>query len=242
MESSKQTMRRQMRERRRRLREEQIVAAGRTVARELQRLSCYRSCDAIYSYVATQNEVPTRDLWDVAWAGGVPLFLPRLVDGELRFAPYEAGDPLHCGAFGILEPQTPVENAVNARRPLVLLPLLAWNARGTRLGRGGGHYDRAASDWPDGTVRIGLGYTFQRCPHLPREPWDAPVDLVITERGVVRCEGEGNLSHSGREETTRNGISLDNSRTRRGGSARLANRFTAQSAERRTAEGHRGDS
>jgi 5-formyltetrahydrofolate cyclo-ligase len=70
---------------------------------------------------------------------------------------------------------------------VILLPVVAWDDNGTRLGRGHGFYDRLLVRLADGCTRIGLAYEFQKVGVLPRDTWDAPLHYVITERRVVRC-------------------------------------------------------
>ena len=67
--------------------------------------------------------------------------------------------------------------------------MVAWDARGGRLGRGGGFYDRLFAELTNGVTRVGLAYEFQECPEIPCEPWDVCLDYVITERRVVGCGG-----------------------------------------------------
>ena len=74
---------------------------------------------------------------------------------------------------------------------LVLMPLVAFDAKGNRLGMGGGYYDRAfnQTQWPYKTRRpllVGVAHEFQRVPELPTESWDVPLDAVITEREIYR--------------------------------------------------------
>jgi len=69
---------------------------------------------------------------------------------------------------------------------VLLLPLLGFDSQGTRLGQGGGYYDRALSHCRFRPYRIGLGYAAQQVQTLPHEPWDQRLDAVITERGLQR--------------------------------------------------------
>ncbi|MGH7789647.1 MAG: 5-formyltetrahydrofolate cyclo-ligase [Candidatus Binatia bacterium] len=94
------------------------------------------------------------------------------------------------------------------------------------MGRGGGHYDRVFA----GPIRpaglIGLGYTFQQCAGLPRDAWDLRLDAVVTERGVVRCWRGGDSSPHRKEDTGRDGHTLDSTdRPRLGRRPRRAGRL-----------------
>ena len=186
MATSKQTIRAQMRRLRDAVAPSDAVAAGEAVARHIGALDAFRGADALVAYVAADNEVPTATLIAGAHAGGLPVFLPRMVERRLVFAAHHPGDALGTGSFGIPEPRRPVVAEIGVR-PLIVLPLLAFDRRGTRLGRGGGHYDRASRTWPAAATRLGLAYSFQEWPELPRDAWDAPLDLVVTEAGELRC-------------------------------------------------------
>jgi 5-formyltetrahydrofolate cyclo-ligase len=111
----------------------------------------------------------------------------------MSFVPLQCGAPLRRNAFGIEEP------AGHARVALltldaVLVPLVAFDARGHRLGMGAGFYDRALRRRLDGrqTFRrprlIGVAYAIQQAAAIERAPWDVALDLVVTERGVIRCD------------------------------------------------------
>lgn len=73
-----------------------------------------------------------------------------------------------------------------AAMDVVMLPLLGFDVRGTRLGQGGGYYDRTLSKTSFRPYRIGLAYAAQQVPVLPREPWDVPLHAVLTESGLRR--------------------------------------------------------
>ena len=102
---------------------------------------------------------------------------------EMVFRAWKPGDPLRQGVFHTREP---MPDSPVAEPCVVLTPLLAFDRLGTRLGYGGGFYDRALQ-----TRRLqdrckirawGVGWSFQETARLPRSPWDAPLDAVITER------------------------------------------------------------
>jgi len=86
----------------------------------------------------------------------------------------------------VLEPVNQIA-AEPAGVTVAFVPIVGWDARGVRLGRGGGYYDRLFSRLAHGILRVGLAYDFQECGVLPRDSWDATLDCVITERRVVWC-------------------------------------------------------
>ena len=96
---------------------------------------------------------------------------------------FRAGDPLEAGPFGIMQPKrtTPV-----VEPDLILVPLIAVDGRGTRLGRGKGHYDRALVRLKKSGARLlGVGWQLQRLVEsIPRDEWDIPLDGFVSPEGV----------------------------------------------------------
>ncbi len=104
--------------------------------------------------------------------------------GELLLAPCTGYAELSKGAFGILEPKQ-IDLTQEFVPDLMILPLLAFDKRGTRLGYGGGYYDRLCQrkSFAD-ALRIGLAFEFQEVEALPKEAWDIPLHGVCTEQGL----------------------------------------------------------
>lgn len=113
---------------------------------------------------------------------GHPLALPCIVQSRsaLVFRRWAMGDALTPNAYGIAEPPATAEKVVPAA---VLVPLLAFDASGHRLGYGGGYYDRTFEALARVLI-IGVAYSGQEMPALPREPHDHRLDKIVTELGV----------------------------------------------------------
>ena len=187
MDETKPAIRREMRRRRRALSALDVAAAETAVAGLFEGLEAFRASAAVIAYVDTDHEVPTGALLTAAFAVGKRVYLPRLVDDRLCFGSYEPGAPLRAGAYGIPEPIGDEIDRADLAAAVAVIPLLAWDVSGARLGRGGGHYDRAMAGVLRPNCLVGLGYAFQQCDTLPRDPWDLQLDWVVTERGAVRC-------------------------------------------------------
>jgi 5-formyltetrahydrofolate cyclo-ligase len=121
---------------------------------------------------------------------GVGLALPRTPGrgGLLSFRAWDFGQPLEPGPFGTMHPAAKAPLAVP---DLVLVPLLAFDARGARLGAGGGFYDRTLASLS--AQRIGVAYAAQEVSSIPTEPHDVLLDAVVTEMGFRRFS---NAEHS----------------------------------------------
>lgn len=144
-------------------------------------------------YRAIRGEVGTDRIRERYLAAGAFLFYPRVAgEGDLVFLPHAEGGGWKAGRFGIPEPDVPPgTEEVRAGFDLVLVPGLAFDVGGRRLGRGHGYYDRFLSGLRPGTVTVGLAYARQVVPEVPVDPWDVPVDVVVTEEGVLRARRGG---------------------------------------------------
>lgn len=158
---------------------EKALAASQVFER-LEKTAAFMLADRICLYNALPDELPTREFID-KWHSVKKFFLPRVNGVNLDILPYSPGE-LHKGAFDIEEPDgdTPVDPHL---LDLIIVPAVAYDAKGNRLGRGKGFYDRLLSSSPATTV--GIAYDFQLMEELPVEPHDIPVDIVITQTSVV---------------------------------------------------------
>lgn len=112
---------------------------------------------------------------------GAHIAFPRVVaDGRLEFHLVPDGEVLVPGRYGIHEPAA---HWPKVRPALLLVPLLAYDNQGYRLGYGGGYYDRALALLPTARA-IGIAYSGQRMNDLPQEPHDHPLHAILTEDGL----------------------------------------------------------
>ena len=164
-------------------------AAGRC-AQLARALPALRRARCIAAYLAHRGELSCEPIIEWALGRGKTVLLPVVTGRHMRFAPYRPGDTLVSNRWGILEPDRRPGRWVSARRPgVVLLPLVAFDGAGNRLGQGGGYYDRAfafrnaARHWRR-PLLVGLAYSFQRIDKLDAKPTDVPLDAVVTERRI----------------------------------------------------------
>lgn len=164
--------------------EQRQHAAARIVTRLLA-LPQLRAARTVLLYAAVQDEVELTGLIEPLRRRGTRMLFPRVRGPDLELA--AATDPatLEVGYRGVREPTgRHVDPGVV---DVALLPGLAFDPRGGRLGSGGGHYDRLLATLPPATIRIGVGFTCQVVPQVPREAHDQPVHLVVTETAVHRA-------------------------------------------------------
>jgi 5-formyltetrahydrofolate cyclo-ligase len=138
----------------------------------------------VAGYHPIRDEADPRALMSTLSAQGHPLALPVVTatKGILVFRTWQPGDPLTPNSWGIAEP---LAASPQVAPHIVLVPLLAFDATGHRLGYGGGYYDRTLETLA-GVRRVGIAYAGQQVSAVPREPHDLVLDAVITENGVHR--------------------------------------------------------
>lgn len=160
------------------------------LARQLTASLRMRRARRVACYLANDGEMDLGPVMDLLRASGRQVFLPSLHGRELWFLPYDSQTPLKPNRFGIPEPHLRAQKRCRARDlDLVLMPLVAFDAAGNRLGMGGGYYDRTFSYLRNRKVwkkprLMGIAYEFQRLKSLPAQPWDVPLHGVATERQV----------------------------------------------------------
>jgi 5-formyltetrahydrofolate cyclo-ligase len=158
--------------------------AAEAVVGRLRRLPELRRARVVALYAAHGSELDVAALTGVLRERGVTTVLPRVEGDELRLVVTTSSTRLVIGYRGISEPQgRAVDLAVV---DAIVVPGLAFDPVGGRLGQGGGHYDRLLAASPEAAVRIGVGYACQLVPRVPSEAHDAPVDLVVTDRATFR--------------------------------------------------------
>lgn len=135
-------------------------------------------------YVSLENEADTRQFLSWTLERGLFLAVPRVRGREMEFCKIASLKALVPGCYGILEPETACA-AETPEQGLMLIPGLAFDRAGNRLGYGGGYYDRYLRKNPQ-FLKAGISYEFQIMDRLPAEEWDVPVDWIVTEVGICK--------------------------------------------------------
>ncbi len=154
---------------------ERLTAAAQVFER-LEKLAAFMMADNVLMYNSLPDELSTREFIE-RWSGRKRFLLPRVNGIDLDVLPYDR-TRMHLGAFRIEEPDGDEVADVDTI-DLVIVPAVAYDHQGNRVGRGKGYYDRLLSRIK--AVKIGVGYDFQLFDTIDAEPHDIPVDIVITE-------------------------------------------------------------
>ncbi len=185
--TSRRALRKQMRTRRRAIDKPTRARMAEALARHLGNCLRVRRARRVACYLSNDGEMDLGPAMTLLRSSGAKLLLPALRGADLWFLPYDGETRLAPNRFGILEPDAAPYTRCRARDlDLVLMPLVAFDTTGNRLGMGGGFYDRAFSylrsreTWKK-PLLLGIAYEFQRLDALTPRRWDIPLQGVATE-------------------------------------------------------------
>ncbi len=164
----------------------------------------FKQSKRIACYLSLKDEFDSAAVIEAIWKAKKICYIPILANDDeskhkdenyLRFVRYEYGDPLHMNRYEILEPVSLKNEEKPEELDLVILPLIAFDKTGNRLGTGGGYYDRTfefqrsvLNDDPNKKPKlIGLGYAAQEAEAVPADIWDLRLDGILTEKEFIPC-------------------------------------------------------
>jgi 5-formyltetrahydrofolate cyclo-ligase len=189
LRSRKVALRRHLAEQRQKTNDIERSASGRALRDAVLSLPEIQMAGTVAAYVSVGTEPPTGGLIYALWKRGTYVLLPLLLpDYDLDWASYEGPDSLAPGPRGLLQPTEPprgVQAVTSA--DLVIVPALAVDRGGMRLGRGGGSYDRALARVGGAVPTVALIYDNELLDSVPAGPHDRPVRMVATPgQGITR--------------------------------------------------------
>lgn len=178
---NKDDIRRRVKARKSLLTEMERISSASDVFSRLEQLAAFAMSDHILIYNSLPDELSTREFID-RWKDKKKFYLPRVNGVDLDILPFDR-QRMHIGAFRIEEPSG---NDISDPRSIemVIVPAVAYDRNGNRIGRGKGYYDRLLGRTK--AIRIGVAYDFQIVDEFEVEPHDIPVDIVITESSIYR--------------------------------------------------------
>lgn len=176
----KKALRREIAAKKRAMSAAQIEQSSQRLAEKFFQTDLYKNAQSIYGYLSYNQEVRTDAILRRAMTDGKRVAVPKVFGDEMRFLWIDDLSLIAPGYFDIPEPiaDGPVADDDLA---LVLMPGLAFDPQGHRIGYGGGFYDRYLAVHPDHKL-VALCYDFQMLEHLDTEDHDIPVDLVIADQ------------------------------------------------------------
>jgi 5-formyltetrahydrofolate cyclo-ligase len=149
--------------------------------------------EVVAGYWPIRDEMDVKSVVARLMDSGQPVCLPVVLGEEqpLDLRIWEDGAPLYEAGFGTL---APAEEARRAAPDVIIMPLLGFDKHGTRLGYGGGYYDRTLAALAKRPRLIGFAFALQEVDLIPREAHDVPLDAIVTEQGVRNFEKKASVS------------------------------------------------
>ncbi len=185
MREQKKLVRKELRRRIAAMDEKELEKSNIGIYNNLTRLPELLAAETVFLYCSTGHEVDTRRLIAFLLERGQTVALPvSLPEGEMYFARYLPGELQEGRFFGILEPDEHAPRLEPEKGGLIIVPALAYDRGGYRMGQGGGYYDRYLS--ARDLFSVGIGRDCLLCDSVLREKHDTPVDCLVTETGVYR--------------------------------------------------------
>lgn len=188
---SKEKIRKEILSARRAINTEELVKKSNIATEKLLSTNLYKNANTIMAYIDFRNEVQTEKIIKTAIADGKKVVIPisivktrQLILSEL----INYDSELESGAYGILEPKKEYLRETNPETvDLVLIPGVAFDKRGYRIGYGAGYYDRFLEKVRKDTSKIALAFEMQMVDHAYEDNHDIPVDMIVTESRILEC-------------------------------------------------------
>ena len=178
----KTELRRRIREKKRAMTPEEIEERSRELGRKFAATEAYRKAKTIYGYMPYNQEVRTVPMLEQALRDGKKVAVPKCYGDEMKFIYLDDLTKVAKGYAGIPEPIAD-EPVAHDETALVLMPGLAFDPQGHRIGYGGGYYDRFLPGCQHATIAA-AAFDIQRVAALQARSWDCPMEFVFTEKRV----------------------------------------------------------
>jgi len=192
IESNKQQLRVELLAKRRELDQESIASKSKEMARQLYAWPYYEQAKVIMMFLSMPDEPQMNDIMEDAWQRGKTVCVPHMRSefGMMDAAIIKNRHELVRGRFNLLVPDPTQLNLMDpCQIDVILVPGVAYDGAGNRLGMGAGYYDRFIPKALQ-AVRIGAIWTTQIIDHIPCSPYDKPVHYLLREDGIVQCDIE----------------------------------------------------
>ncbi|QDV86695.1 5-formyltetrahydrofolate cyclo-ligase [Stieleria magnilauensis] len=179
---------------------------SRQITDRLQSMPQYAAAGCVLWYVHVRDEVRTEQALQQTLRGtrqaGKRIAVPYCVGEDLHLFDLRGWDDLSPGAFGILEPRPEIRGRADrsvaaTELDLIVVPGVAFDPDGGRLGHGRGFYDRLLAGVRAETALVGVAFECQIVPHVPLDDHDVSMDWVVTEKRLIGCQGDPRVRAGG---------------------------------------------
>jgi len=154
------------------------------ISEKIIQMDCFQKAQKIFTYLDFNNEAGTRILIEEAWKRGKTVGVPKIIEERIKPFLFESYNTLEKGQYGIMVPNRN-EYFVLDQETLIIVPGVAFDRFGNRIGFGKGYYDRFLAGKTN--LKIGIAYDFQIISSINIKNTDIPVDIIITESEMINC-------------------------------------------------------
>lgn len=193
----KKSLRKEILQKRAKISKEDNIIMSNMVSSSIYKMPEYQNAKTIMCFISFANEIDTKELIETAIKQGKSVVIPITIPETKELKPSQILDfsELEKGFYNIL---TPKEEFIRYIDPstidLILVPGVVFAKDGYRIGYGGGYYDRFLSKVDSSVPKFAIGFDLQVVDNVPKESFDIPVDLIITEKRIIDCLQKRNLS------------------------------------------------
>lgn len=187
----KDSIRKQVLAVRNNLSDNEVQSLSDNIFGNLIRNSFFESSSHVMVYLDFKREVRTDTVINHCLSKGKKVYIPICIPEthEISISRLTGLEELQSGHFGIREPKlSHIRLSDSSLIDLVLVPGVAFDANGNRIGFGAGYYDRFMKRLKAGAVKAALAYSFQVVDRVPSDEYDIPVDYIVTEKGTISCK------------------------------------------------------
>lgn len=173
------------------LSDSEVRTLSEGVFNNLVKSSFFTAAAHVMVYLDFRGEVQTEAIINYCLAQGKKVYIPICIPEthEISISRITSLEDLESGHFGIREPKLQhIRLADSSLIDLVLVPGVAFDKKGNRIGFGAGYYDRFLKRLKEGAISAALAYSFQIVDHIPSDEYDIPVDYIVTEKSIINCK------------------------------------------------------
>lgn len=161
--------------------EKDVKAKSKVIFQKVIKSDAYQNADLVLAYIDAKGEVKTKALIEHAWSQKKKVAVPKVHGVIMEFYIIESYDDLESGCFGLQEPKESCQRITELPdNTLVIMPGVAFDNKGNRIGYGKGYYDKYFSKYPD-VYKIAVAYAFQIVPDAYADIHDVKAELILTE-------------------------------------------------------------
>lgn len=179
----KKNIRNQIREKRESLSSFEVKETSEKITKALLKSKYFQEAEVIMSYMSFKNEIDTNEINEAALRAGKKLLFPKIV-GKEKIEAVEYGKGFQKGAMGIEEP---IGDGYTGKIDLIIVPGIAFDKTGNRIGFGKGYYDRFLENYPD-SIKISCAYDFQLVEKIVIEKHDKKIDIIFLKNNMIEVK------------------------------------------------------